>query len=97
METYFKANPKAEKFCNIPPTFLNLLKEPFKGILITGDYTKSINKAIKNYIDPALLLAVDLQVDLADKKAKEEGKEEGKKEVDKVSKLELARSSIKSS
>jgi len=36
-------------------------------------------------------------VDLADKEAKEEGEEEGKEEVDKVSKLELARSSIKSS
>ena len=97
IETYFKANPKAKKFYNILPTFLNLLEELFKGILITGDYAKLINKAIKNYIDPTLLSAVALQVDLADKEAKEEGEEEGKEEVDKVSKLELARSSIKSS
>jgi len=36
-------------------------------------------------------------VDLVDKEAEEEGEEEGKEEVDKVSELELARSSIKSS
>ncbi|XTI86852.1 hypothetical protein V2W45_1189487, partial [Cenococcum geophilum] len=52
IEAYFKANPKAKKFYNIPPTFLNLLEELFKGILATGDYIRLINKAIKNYIDP---------------------------------------------
>ena len=93
IEAYFKANPKAEKFRNIPPTFLNLLEELFKGILAVGDYTRLINKAIKNYIDPILLLAVALQADLVDKEAKDKDKEE----VDKASKLEVAYSSIKSS
>ena len=97
IETYFKANSKAEKFYNIPPTFLNLLEELFNKILAIGDYVKLINKAIKNCIDPALLLVVASQADLADKEAKEEGEEEDKEEVDKVSELELARSSIKSS
>ncbi|XTI95168.1 hypothetical protein V2W45_1503426, partial [Cenococcum geophilum] len=36
IETYFKANPAAEKFRNTPPTFLNLLQELFNGILATG-------------------------------------------------------------
>ena len=97
IETYFKANPKAKKFCNILPAFLNLLEELFKGILAIGNYIKLINKVIENCIDPVLLLAVALQVDLVDKEAEEEGEEEGKEEVDKVSELELARSSIKSS
>ncbi|XTI89696.1 hypothetical protein V2W45_1210850, partial [Cenococcum geophilum] len=43
IEAYFKANPKAEKFHNTPPAFLNLLEELFKGILAIGDYAKSIN------------------------------------------------------
>ena len=93
IEVYFKANPKAQKFRNIPPAFLNLLEELFNRILVIGDYAKSINKAIKNYIDPALLLAVASQADLVDKEAKDKDEEE----VDKASKLELARSSIKSS
>ena len=60
IETYFKANPKAKRFCNTPPAFLNLLEELFKGILAIGDYIRLINKTIKNCIDPILLLAVAL-------------------------------------
>ena len=60
IEAYFKANPTAKKFYNIPPTFLNLLQEPFNRIILIGNYMRLINKAIKSYIDPKLLLAVAL-------------------------------------
>jgi hypothetical protein len=60
IEAYFKANPIAKKFCNTPPTFLNLLQELFNRILAIGNYIRLINKAIKSYIDPKLLLAVAL-------------------------------------
>ncbi|XTI90132.1 hypothetical protein V2W45_1242089, partial [Cenococcum geophilum] len=60
IEAYFKANPTAKKFRNTPPTFLNLLQELFNGILATGNYLRLINKVIKSYIDPELLLAVAL-------------------------------------
>ncbi|XTI95640.1 hypothetical protein V2W45_1205730, partial [Cenococcum geophilum] len=46
IKAYFKANPKAEKFRNIPPAFLNLLEELFEGILAIGDYARLINEAI---------------------------------------------------
>ena len=93
IETYFKAHPKAVKFCNIPPTFLNLLQELFKGVLVIGSYTRLINEVIKSYIDPKLLLATASQASgLVDKKAK---KSKNKEEVNKASKLELACSSIK--
>ena len=91
---YFKANSTAKKFCNTPPAFLNLLQELFNGILAIGNYIRLINKAIKSYIDPELLLAVASQASgLAD----EEDKDEDEKEVNKASKLELAFSSIKCS
>ena len=94
IEAYFKANPAAEKFCNTPPAFLNLLQELFNRILATGNYTRSINKAIKSYIDPELLLAVASQaLGLVNK----EDKNKNEEEVDKASKLKLARSSIKRS
>jgi len=93
METYFKAHPKAIKFRDTPPAFLNLLQELFKGVLATGSYARSINKAIKSCIDPELLSATASQASgLVDKEAKDE---EDKEEVDKAFKLELARSSIK--
>jgi len=93
METYFKAHPKAIKFYNIPPAFLNLLQELFEGVLAIGSYARSINKAIKSCIDPELLLATASQaLGLVDKEAKDK---EDKEEVDKASKLELAYSSIK--
>ncbi|XTI92837.1 hypothetical protein V2W45_1247229, partial [Cenococcum geophilum] len=60
IKAYFKANPTAKKFYNIPPTFLNLLQELFNGVLATGSYIRLINKAIKSSIDPKLLLAVAL-------------------------------------
>ena len=92
MGAYFKANPAAKKFCNMLPTFLNLLQELFNGILAIGNYIKLINKAIKNCIDPELLSAVALQASgLADK----EDKDENKEKVNKAFKLELALSSIK--
>jgi len=62
-----------------------------------------INKAIKSSIDPKLLSATASQASgLVNKEDKEEAKEtketkETKEEVDKASKLELARSSIKGS
>ena len=88
IEAYFKAHPKAIKFYNIPSTFLNLLQELFKGVLVIGSYIKLINKVIKSCIDPKLLLVVALQaLDLVDKEVKDK--------EDKASKLELARSSIK--
>ena len=96
IEAYFKANPAAKKFRNIPPAFLNLLQELFKGILAIGDYIRLINKAIESYIDPELLLAVALQVlGLADKEDRDEDEDE--EEVDKASELELALSSTKRS
>ena len=61
METYFKAHPKAIKFRDTPPAFLNLLQELFKGVLATGSYARSINKAIKSCIDPELLSATASQ------------------------------------
>ena len=60
IEAYFKAKFAAKKFYNIPPTFLNLLQEPFNRIILIGNYMRLINKAIKSYIDPKLLLAVAL-------------------------------------
>jgi len=60
MEAYFKANPAAEKFCNIPPAFLDLMQELFNRVLATGGYVRSINKAIKSSIDPELLSAAAL-------------------------------------
>ena len=88
IEAYFKVFPKAIKFYNTLPTFLNLLQELFKGVLVIGSYIKLINEVIKSCIDPKLLLAVTLQaLDLVDKEAKDK--------EDKASKLELARSSIK--
>ena len=93
IETYFKAHPKAMKFYNTPPAFLNLLQELFKGVLVTGSYARLINKAIKSYIDPELLSATALQaLGLVDKEAEDE---EDKEEVDEASKLELACSFIK--
>ena len=58
IEAYFKAHPKAIKFCDVPPTFLNLLQELFEGVLAIGSYVKSINEVIKSCIDPKLLSAV---------------------------------------
>ena len=93
IETYFKAHPKAIKFRNILPAFLNLLQELFEGVLAIGSYARLINKAIKSCIDPELLSATALQaLGLVDKEAKDK---EDKEEVDKASKLKLARSSIK--
>ena len=99
IKAYFKANPTAKKFYNIPPAFLNLIQELFNGVLATGGYTKSINKAIESFIDPKLLLAAALQasglVDKENEKKAKEAKEtketkETKKEVNKASKLESA-------
>ena len=56
IETYFKANPKAKKFYNTPPTFLNLLEELFNRILIIGNYIKLINKVIESFINPKLII-----------------------------------------
>jgi len=93
IEAYFKAHPKAIKFHNTPPTFLNLLQELFKGVLAIGSHAKSINKAIKSCIDPKLLSAAASQaLGLADKEAKDK---EDKEEVEEVSKFKSARSSIK--
>ena len=98
IEAYFKANPAAKKFYNTLPIFLNLLQELFNGILVTGNYIRLINKAIKSYIDPKLLRAVALQVlGLVNKKDKDKDKDKDKEEVDKASKLELALSSIERS
>jgi len=96
MEAYFKANPAAEKFCNMPPAFLDLMQELFNGVLATGGYIRLINKAIKSSIDPKLLSATASQaLGLVDKEDKEEAKEtketkETEEEVDKASKLESA-------
>jgi len=60
IKAYFKANPAAEKFYYILPAFLNLLQEPFNGILATGNYIRLINEAIESCINPKLLLAVVL-------------------------------------
>ena len=93
IKAYFKAYPKAIKFYNIPPAFLSLLQELFKGVLVIGSYIRLINKLIKSYIDSKLLLVGALQaLDLVDKEAKNK---EDKEEADEASKLELARSSIK--
>jgi len=106
IKAYFKANPAAKKFYNMPPTFLDLMQELFDGVLATGSYTRLINKAIKSSIDPELLLAAASQVlGLVDKEDKEEAKEaeeteetkETEEEVDKASELESALSSIESS
>ena len=94
MEAYFKANSTAEKFCNTPPAFLNLLQELFDGILATGNYTRSINEVIKSYINSKLLLVIALQASgLADKENRDKDKD--KKEINKAFKLELALNSIK--
>jgi len=87
METYFKANPNALKYCNAPPAFLDLLKRLFNGVLATGDYARIINKAIKSCIDPKLLAADASQ---ASDLAEEEGEEENKDNIGEGSKLELA-------
>ena len=90
MDTYFNTNPKAAKFYNTPPAFLNILQELFKGVLATGSNIRLINKAIKSYIDPELLATAASQAtDLIDKKGKKEDKEDFK--------LGLARNSIKHS
>ena len=109
MEAYFEANPAAKKFRDTPPAFLDLMQELFDGVLATGGYARSINEAIKSSMDPELLLAAASQalglVDEEDKEEAEEAEEteetketeETEEEVDKASKLELARSSIKGS
>ena len=90
IDVYFKANPKAIKFCNTPPAFLNILQELFKGVLAIGGNVRSINKAIESYIDLELLATTALQaIDLIDKEGKEEGREDFK--------LGLACSSIRRS
>ena len=90
IDIYFNTNPKAIKFYNTLPAFLNILQELFKGVLAIGSNARLINKAIKSYIDPELLITAALQViDLIDK----EGKEEDKKDF----KLGLACNSIKRS
>ena len=99
IEAYFEANPAAKKFYNTPPAFLNLIQELFNGVLATGDYARSINKVIKNSIDPKLLLVAALQASgLVDEEDKEEAKEaketketkETKEEVNKAFKLKSA-------
>jgi len=60
IKAYFEANPTAEKFCNTPPAFLNLLQELFNRILVISNYIKSIDEAIKSSIDPKFLSAVAL-------------------------------------
>jgi hypothetical protein len=57
IKDYFKANLNALKYYNIPPTFLDLLKRLFNGVLVTDNYIRLINKVIRNYIDPELLIA----------------------------------------
>jgi len=57
METYFEANPNALKYRDAPPAFLDLLKRLFNGVLVMGDYVRTIDKAIKSCIDPKLLAA----------------------------------------
>ena len=90
IDIYFNTNPKAIKFRNILPAFLNILQELFKGVLVIGSNTRLINKVIKSYIDPELLITAALQaIDLINKKGKEEDKENFK--------LGLARNSIKRS
>jgi len=90
MDIYFNANPKAIKFYNMLPTFLNILQELFKGVLAIGSNVRSINKVIKSYIDPELLITAASQVtDLIDKEGKKEDKEDFK--------LGLAYNSIKRS
>ena len=62
--------------------------------MAVGDYARSINKVIKNYIDPKLLAANTSQaLDLAE----EEDKEENKDNIKNNFKLKLARSFIKRS
>ena len=103
IETYPKANPTAEKFYNTLPAFLDLIQELFNRVLATDVYIRSIDKAIGSSINPKLLIAAALQaLGLVDKEGKKEAKEaketeETEEEVDKASKLELARSSIKGS
>jgi len=94
IETYFKANSNALKYCNAPPAFLDLLKQLFNGVLATGDHVRTINKAIESCIDPKLL-AVDASqaLDLAE----EEGKEENDDNIGEGSELELAQNSIERS
>ena len=94
IETYFKANPDALKYCDIPPTFLDLLERLFNGVLATGDHTRTVDEAIESCIDPELLAADASQaLDLAE----EEGKEENEDDIREGSELELARNSIKRS
>jgi len=57
IKAYFKANPATKKFCNTLPTFLDLMQELFNGVLAIGGYIRLINKAIKSFINPKLLLA----------------------------------------
>ena len=87
METYFEANPNALKYRDAPPAFLDLLKRLFNGVLVMGDYVRTIDKAIKSCIDPKLLAADALQ---ASDLAEEEGKEENKDNIGEGSELELA-------
>ena len=77
IDVYFEANPKAIKFRNTPPTFLNILQELFKGVLAIGSNIRSIDEAIKSCIDPELLVTMASQVtDLIDKEGEEESKED---------------------
>ena len=106
METYFEANPTAEKFCDTPPAFLDLMQELFDGVLATGGYIRSIDEAIESSINPELLLAAASQaLTLVDEEGEEEAEEaeeteeteETEEEVDEASELESARSSIEGS
>ena len=77
IDIYFNANPKAVKFYNMLPAFLNILQELFEGVLAIGSNIRSINKVIKSYIDLELLVTAASQVtDLIDKEGKEEGEED---------------------
>ena len=99
MEVYFKANSTTKKFYNTPPAFLDLMQELFNKVLATGSYIRLINKIIKSFINPKLLLIAASQasglVDKEDKEEAEEAKETKettkiKEEVNKASKLKLA-------
>ena len=80
MEMYFEANPDTIKFRHTPLAFLNLLQELFNRFLATGSNIRLINKAIKSYIDPKILIATASQ---ATDSVSEEKKEEEKKEEEK--------------
>ena len=61
------------KFFNALPAFLNLLQELFNRFLIIESNIRLINKAIKSYIDPEILIATASQaVDLVSKEDKED-------------------------